>query len=50
MSEELDLKACKSFQRFVDTIIGEKMAAILSKFTVLCLSSYFVAFLKFKLI
>ena len=44
MSDEFILKACKSFQRRVDTII-EKMAVILSKFTVLCLSSYFVYFL-----
>ena len=43
MSEEFILKACKSFQRCVDTII-EKMLAILSKFTVLCLSSYFVVY------
>ena len=39
-------KACKLFQRRVDTIT-EKMMAILSKFTVLCLSSYPV---KLKLI
>ena len=44
MSEEFILKACKSFRRCVDTITGEKMAAILSKFTVLCLSSYFVVY------
>ena len=50
MSEEFILKACKSFQRHVDTII-EKMVVILNKFTVLCLSSYFVVFvLKLKLI
>ena len=50
MSEEFILKACKSFQRHVDTVI-EKMAAILSKFTALCLSFYFVVyFLKLKLI
>ena len=42
MSEEFILKACKSFRRNVDTIIEKKMEAILSKFTVLCLSSYFV--------
>ena len=42
MSENFILKACKSFRRCVDTII-EKMAAILSKFTVLCLS-YFVVY------
>ena len=41
MSEEFILKVCKLFRRHVDTII-EKMVAILSKFTVLCLSSYFV--------
>ena len=38
MSEEFILKACKSFRSCVATII-EKMAAILSKFTALCLSS-----------
>ena len=38
------LKACKSFQWHVDNII-EKMVAILSKFTVLCLSSYYVDYL-----
>ena len=42
VSEEFILKACKSFQRSVDTIIEKKMVVILSKFTVLCLSSYFV--------
>ena len=41
MSEEFILLACKSFRRHVDTI-SEKMLAILSKFTVLCLSSDFV--------
>ena len=41
MSKEFILKACKSFRKRVDTIV-EKMAAILSKFTVLCLSSYFL--------
>ena len=45
MSEEFILKACKSFWRRVDTIIEKKMAAILSKFTVLCLSFYFVVYL-----
>ena len=35
------LKACKLFRRRVETIT-EKMVAILSKFTLLCLSSYFV--------
>ena len=50
MSEEFILKAYKSFRRHVATII-EKIAAILSKFTVMCLSFYFVAyFLKLKLI
>ena len=43
MSEEFILKACKSFRRCVDTQI-EKTVAILSKFMVLCLSSYFVVF------
>ena len=33
MSEEFILKACKSFRRYVDTII-EKMVAIMSKFIV----------------
>ena len=50
MSEEFILKACKSFRRCVDTIIEKKMEAILSKFIVLLLSSYFVAaFLKIKM-
>ena len=50
MSEVFILKACKSFRRCVDTII-EKNGAILSKFTVLCLSFNFVAYyLKYKLI
>ena len=50
MSEEFILKACKPFRRRIDTII-EKMVAMLSKFTVLCLSSYFMAyFLKLKFI
>ena len=43
MSEEFILKACKSFQRHIDRII-EKIVAILIKFTVLCLSSYFVVY------
>ena len=43
MSEEFILKACKSFQRHIYAII-EKMGAILNKFTVLCLFSYFVAY------
>ena len=53
MSEEFILKGCKSFPRHVNTIIEKKkkMAVILNKFTVLCLSSYFaVYFLKLKLI
>ncbi len=37
MSEEFILKACKSFRRRLDSLIL-KMAAILIKFTVLCLS------------
>ena len=50
ISEEFILEACESFQRFVDTII-EKMVAILCKFTVFCLSSYFIVYLvKLKLI
>ena len=49
MSEEFILKVCKLFQRCVDTI-KKKMVAILSKFTVLCLSSYFAYFFKLKLI
>ena len=50
MSQEFILKRCKSFRRRIGTII-EKMTAILSKFTVLSPSSYFVVyFLKFKLI
>ena len=43
MSEKFILKTCKSFRRHVDTII-KKMATILSKFTVLCLFSYFVVY------
>ena len=50
ISEEFILKACKLFWRCVDTII-EKIVAILSKFTILCLFSYFVVyFSKLKLI
>ena len=46
MSVEFILKACKSFWRCV-----EKMVIILNKFTVFCLSSYFVVyFLKLELI
>ena len=48
MSKGYILKARKSFWRHVDTII-EKIVAILSKFTVLCLSSYFVVYI-FELI
>ena len=46
MSEEFNLTACKSFQRRVDTITEKKkkMMAILNKFTVLCLFSYFVIY------
>ena len=48
MSGEFILKVWKSFRWRVDTIIEKKMVAILSKFTILCLSSdlvYFVYFL-----
>ena len=41
MSEKIILKACKSFRRCVDRIIEKKIVAILSKLTVLCLSSFF---------
>ena len=46
MSEEFILKAYKSFQKRVNTIIEKKkkMVAILSKVTVLCLYSYFVVY------
>ena len=45
MFEEFILKACKSFRSHVDTIIEKKkVVAILSKFIVLCLSSYFVVY------
>ena len=48
--EEFILKAYKSFRRHVSTIV-EKMVAILSKFSVLCRSCYFVVyFFKLKLI
>ena len=43
MSEEFILKACKSFRKSVNTI-NEKLMAILSIFTILCLSSYFVVY------
>ena len=46
MYEEFIFKACKSFRRRVDTII-EKMAAIVCKFTILCLNFFFC---KLKLI
>ena len=51
MSEEFILKACKSLRSSVDTIIEKKkMVAILNKFIVLCLSSYFaVYFFKIKI-
>ena len=50
MYEKFILKPCKSFRRGIDTII-KKMVAILSKSTVLCLSSYFVVYsFKLKLI
>ena len=44
MPEEFILKAYKSLRRLIDTIIEKKRFAILSKFTVLCLSSYFVVY------
>ena len=44
MSEEFILKACNLFWRHVDIIIEKKMVTILGKFTVLCLSSYFVVY------
>ena len=51
MSKEFILKGCKSFQRRVDTIIEKKRATILSKFTVLRQSSYFIVyFLELELI
>ena len=50
ISEEFILNACKSFRKHVDTIL-EEMAALLCKFTLLCLSSYFIVyFFKSKLI
>ena len=50
MAEEFILSTGKSFRRRVDAI-PDKMMAILSRFTVLCLSAYFVVyFLKSKLI
>ena len=50
MSEEFILKACKLFQRCDDAIIEKKMAAILSKFIVLCQSYFVFYFFKSKLI
>ena len=48
-SEKNILKACKSFRRRIDSLT-EKMVAILTKFTVLCLSSYFIVyFFKIKI-
>ena len=44
ISEEFILKIFKSFRKRADTIIEKKMVAILSKFIVLCLSSYFVVY------
>ena len=44
MSAEFIFKACKSFRMCLDTII-EKLAAILSKFTVFYLTSYFVVYI-----
>ena len=45
MSEEFILKASKSFRRHVDIFEKKKkMVAILSKFTVLCLSSCFIVY------
>ena len=43
MSKEFISKACKSFQRCIDIKI-KKMSAILSKFTILYLSYYFVIY------
>ena len=43
MSEEFILKACRSFRRWVDTIIEMKSCNIKTDFTVLCLSSDFVS-------
>ena len=51
MTEEFILETCKLFWRCVDTITKKKkkkMAGILSKFTVLCLSYFVVSFLKLK--
>ena len=43
MSVEFIFRHANRFGRHVDTII-QKLVAILSKFTVLCLSSYFVVY------
>ena len=43
MFKEFILKTCKSFLKYVDSII-EKMLAILSKFTILRQSSYFIVY------
>ena len=43
ISEEFILKACKSFLRYVNIII-QKIMYILSRFIVLCLSSYFLVY------
>ena len=48
MFEEIILKACKSFRRCVDATI-EKIVAILSKFTILCLSPYLVVYFLIKI-
>ena len=51
ISEDFILKTCTSFQRRVDTIILNKMVAIMNNFSVSCLFSYFVVyFFKLKLI
>ena len=51
MSEKFILKTSKSFHRHVERIIFKKIAAILRKFTVLCLLSYFIVyFFNLKLI
>ena len=44
MSEAFILKVSKSFRMHVDKIIEIKMVAIVSKFTGLSLSSYFVLY------
>ena len=47
MCEKFISNPCKSFRRYVNTII-EKNVVILNKFTVLCLTSYSVYFLILK--